>query len=155
MAANIYPIPRLNEDGSMASAMDHFTYVDMAKYTKEVVTRLLCIRPVYKIKAWDKQRQQVILNHTCVEPPLVNVLDWRREIKEELFHKKNRLRMNNAFNQNLRHLMNSYENDDGTDQLSYGFGIHKPITKKDDDFLLFDNNSVCVKMMKRGDYRRR
>ena len=45
------PIPRLNEDGSMAITMDHFTYVDMEKYTKEVVTRLLCLRPAYKIEA--------------------------------------------------------------------------------------------------------
>ena len=106
MAANIYPIPSINQHGSMAIAMDHFTYVDMAKYTKEVVTRLLCLRPAYKIEAWDEQRQQVNLNHACAEPTSMNILDWRREIKEELFGKKIRLRMNNGFNEKLRHLMN-------------------------------------------------
>ena len=60
--------------------------------------------------------------------------------------------MNNAFNENLRHLMNLEKNDDGTDQLSFGFGIHKPITKKDVEFLLFDSDGVCVKMMNRGEY---
>ena len=79
-------------------------------------------------------------------------MDWRREIKEELFGPKFRLRMNDAFNENLRDLMNPEKNDDGTDQLSFGFGIHKTITKKDVEFLLFDNDGVCVMMMKRGEY---
>ena len=79
-------------------------------------------------------------------------MDWRKEIKEELFGPKFRLRMNDAFNENLRDLMNSEKNDDGTDQLSVGFGIHKSITKKDVEFLLFENDGVCVKMMKRGEY---
>ena len=60
--------------------------------------------------------------------------------------------MNDAFNENLRHLMNPEKNNNGTDQLSFGFGIHKPITKKDVEFLLFDNDGVCVKMTKRGEY---
>ena len=76
------------------------------------MTRLLCLRPAYKIEAWDEQRQQVILKHACAEPTLVNILDWRREIKEELFGKKIRLRMNDAFNENLHHLMNPDKNDD-------------------------------------------
>ena len=54
MAANGYPIPSFNQHGITAIAMDHFTYVDMAKYTKEVVKRLLCIRPVYRIEAWNE-----------------------------------------------------------------------------------------------------
>ena len=149
---NVYPIPTLNQYGSMAIAMDHFTFVDMSKYRKEVVLRLLCRRPAYKKEAWDEQQQRVILQHSCAEPTPTNIMDWRREIKEELFGAEFRLRMNDAFNENMRDLMNPEENDDGTDQLSFGFGIHKPITKKDVENLLFENDGDCVRIMKRCGY---
>ena len=134
MAANVYPIPKLNEDGSMAIAMDHFLYVDMAKYTKEVVTKLLCLRPGYKPEAWDAQRQQVNLNHACAQPTSMNILDWRREIKEELFGKKIGARMNDAFNENLRHLMNPGKMTTEPTQFILASGFINPSPKKMSNF---------------------
>ena len=51
-----YLIPTLDRNGSMAIAMDNFTFVDMAKYKEGVVLKMLGLRPAFK-----KRRGMIIV----------------------------------------------------------------------------------------------
>ena len=114
---HVYPAtPTLDKNGSMVIAMDNFLYVDMSQYKDDVVVKMLRLRPAFKRDAWDDQRHILNLDHSCVEATTTNIMDWTREIKQDIFGKQFRLRMDDAFNENLRQLMNPGNNRDGTEK---------------------------------------
>ena len=139
-------------DGSAPVVMDDFTHVDMSRYKDEVAAKLLPIRPAFKKEAWNEQRQMVNMDHGCAQPTRLNITEWSREIKQELFGKQLNHRLDDAFNEHLLQLMNPGQNRDGTAKQHFGFGIHQPTTKKDVERLLFEKNGVCMNLIEKGDY---
>ena len=139
-------------NGSAPIAMDDFTHVDMSRYKDEVAVKLLPIRPAFKKEAWNDQRQMVDMDHECAQPTRLNIIEWSREIKQELFGKQLNHRLDDAFNEHLLQLMNPGQNRDGTAKQHFGFGIHQPTTKKDVERLLFEKNGVCMNLIEKGDY---
>ena len=73
----------------------------------------------------------VNMNYPCAEPTTINIRDWSREIKNKLFGKQLRRRLEDVFNNNLFQLMNPGKNRDGMKKEHFGLRIHQPITKKD------------------------
>ena len=100
----------LHRNGSMPIPMKTFQHVDMSQYKYEVIVKLLPIRPAFKKKAWNDQRQMVDMDHACVVPTTLNIREWSREIKQELFGKQLNHRLDNAFNEHLLQLMNPGQN---------------------------------------------
>ena len=78
--------------------MDTFQHVDMSQYKDEVVVKLLPIRPAFKKEAWNDQRQMVNMDYGFAEPTPLNIREWSREIKYELFGKQLNHRLDDAFN---------------------------------------------------------